>query len=226
VHGPHAAREIRDVTISNARDGALVLSNLVAAVEAAAQMLSDVDGEIGDGDHGVNMKKGFLQCREALTGTTYDMAKGLSTLGMTLLGEIGGSMGPLYGTFFREMAKAAKDKETIGIEVFEEMLKKASEGILRVGNAKRGDKTMLDCLLPAVDAFQAARGRGADFAAALAEMTEAAEKGKEATRDMVARVGRASRLGERSRGTLDAGACSCAIILRSLADSFRSVLSQ
>jgi len=212
------------VRISASRDGALIVSNLIAAVESAAKMLSDVDGEIGDGDHGINMKKGFATSAERLAGTPYDLAQGLSTLGTTLLGEIGGSMGPLYGTFFREMAKAAKAQESIGIEVFEDMLKKASDGVVRVGNGKRGDKTMLDCLLPAVDAFQAARNRGADFSTALTEMAEAAEKGKESTRDMIARVGRASRLGERSRGTLDPGACSCSVILRSLADSMTGIL--
>ncbi|MGA2477218.1 MAG: dihydroxyacetone kinase subunit DhaL [Spirochaetia bacterium] len=214
------------MTVLTSRDGGLIVSNLISAVESAAKMLSDIDGEIGDGDHGVNMKKGFAMCAERLAGTPYDLAQGLSTLGMTLLGEIGGSMGPLYGTFFREMAKAAKGHESVGIEVFDEMLENAAAGVVRVGNGKRGDKTMLDCLLPAVDAFQAARNRGADFAKALAEMAEAAEKGKESTRDMIARVGRASRLGERSRGTLDAGACSCSVILRSLADSITGIISR
>jgi dihydroxyacetone kinase-like protein len=143
-------------------------------------------------------------------------------IGKTLMTEIGGAMGPIYGTFFIQMSLQAKNKPAIDAEVFGAMLAAARKGVEELGGAKPGDKTIMDTLVPAQEKYQAATGTGSSFGQALQEMAGAAENGKDSTRDLVARIGRASRLGERSRGTLDAGATSCALILR----TFANVLSQ
>jgi dihydroxyacetone kinase len=129
------------------------------------------------------------------------------------MAEIGGSMGPLYGMMFSDMADAIRGHDTIDASTFRTMLTAGADGVAAIGDARPGDKTMLDALLPAVAAF----GDGNDFADRLDRMMAAADAGRDATVDMVARVGRAARLGERSRGVPDAGATSCALILRALA---------
>ena len=120
------------------------------------------------------------------------------------------------------MFRASKGKDVIDAEVFEDMLTRALASIKDIGSAQVGDKTMLDTLEPAVAAFSEARKNGSDFVQALEAMKTAAEKGKESTIDLVAKVGRASRLGERSRGVLDAGATSCCLILTAMADTIIS----
>lgn len=208
------------------QDGLFVIHDLIDTIQANKAYLSEIDGAIGDGDHGINMNKGFTLCRERLGASRADLAAGLKTLGRVLLMEIGGSMGPLYGTFFMELSKAAAAKEQIDKTIFAEMLAAALTGVQALGNAKVGDKTLLDTLVPAVEAYRAAVAGGAGFGAALEQMEAAAAKGKESTRDLVAKVGRASRLGERSRGVLDAGAVSCYLILASMAKSLTGYLAE
>ncbi len=206
-------------------DGQSVVLDMIRTIQEKAGFLSEIDGAIGDGDHGVNMSKGFTICQRQLVANPGSLASGLQTLGRVLMAEIGGAMGPLYGTFFLELAEVAASQENIGLEVFQRMLTGATEAVMSLGNAKVGDKTMVDTLAPAAAAYEQAAASGADFAACLASMAEGAEKGKESTRNLVARVGRASRLGERSRGTLDAGATSCALLLQSMAGSIRALLA-
>ena len=194
-----------------------VVPDMVAAIVREQGMLSEIDGRIGDGDHGINMSKGFRLAGERLSGGT-GLARGFATLGDTLLGDIGGSMGPLYGTFFTEMADALDGAGRIDANRFSATLRAGVATIADIGGAKPGDKTLMDVLVPAQAAFDAALERGEGFAACLPAMKEAAAAGLESTRDMVAKVGRASRLGERSRGTLDAGAASCSLLLAALAD--------
>ncbi len=206
-------------------DGGRMVHDLVQTIQANAQMLSDVDGAIGDGDHGINMKKGFTLADGRLAGRNADLAESLRTLGTVLLTEIGGSMGPLYGTMFREMAKAAQGRETIDGEAFALMLDSACSAIQELGGAKVGDKTLVDALDPAARAFRSALAAGKSFGDSLSEMESAAEKGKDSTKQMVAKIGRSARLGERSKGVLDAGAISCWLILKSLATSARELLA-
>ena len=134
-------------------------------------------------------------------------------------------MGPLYGTFFRAMARESRGAADIDAAVFESMLQKAEESVVSLGNAKVGDKTMLDTLAPALEAFRASRRSGLGFAEALCVMMKAAEEGKDSTRDLVARLGRSSRLGERSRGILDAGAVSCWLILTAMGRTMVDLLA-
>lgn len=207
-------------------EGESVLYGMITTIQENAKALSEIDGAIGDGDHGINMNKGFTICRERLAENPVGFVEGLRFLGEVLFGEIGGSMGPLYGTFFAEMAGEAKGEERINAEIFGRMLERATLAVKELGNAKVGDKTMIDALDPAVEEFQRSARSGNGFAACLAAMAAAVERGKESTRDMVARVGRASRLGERSRGTIDAGATSCALLLGSMARSMTELLAK
>jgi dihydroxyacetone kinase-like protein len=202
-----------------ATDGTAIVLELVQTIQANAAYLSEIDGAIGDGDHGINMNKGFTRAGELLSSGNRDLSASLSVLGNLLLTEIGGAMGPLYGTFFLEMGEVCQGRPEIDAALFGRMLVASQAGVIDIGGAKVGDKTLVDTLAPAVDAYQSAQQQGLTFGAALRAMRQAAEAGKESTRQLVAKIGRASRLGERSRGVLDAGATSCYLILTSLADS-------
>ena len=204
-------------TISLADAGPITL-DIARAVVEAQDRLSEIDAATGDGDHGINMAKGFRLVLERLSGAPFDLRQGFATIGDTLLGDIGGSMGPLYGSFFTEMSDTLDGRDPLDRDGFLAMLRAGEAAIVDLGEAKVGDKTLIDVLTPSRDAFEQAAGSGADLAACLAALREAAAAGLEATSDLVARLGRASRLGERSRGVLDAGAASCELILRTLAD--------
>ena len=209
----------------SARAG-IVIYDLTAVIQKNRDYLSEIDGATGDGDHGVNMSKGFTMCREQLEGKadTIGFAGALGTLGNILLSEIGGSMGPLYGSFFLEMADSVRGRGRIGGEEYLAMLKAGISGITAIVPTALGDKTLLDVLIPSAGAFEAALGGAGDFEGALCQLKDTAREKWEATKDMVAKVGRASRLGERSRGFYDAGATSCMLILTSMADSVIKLL--
>lgn len=204
-------------TFSNI-EGAVIIDNVITAIQENKQYLSDIDGLIGDGDHGINMNKGFTMCREELDKNPGDLAHGLKTLSKILMMKIGGSMGPLYGKFFKAIALSLEGKEEIGIDEMGEALKAAVDAIASISPAKVGDKTLIDTLIPALAAYQKAQAEGKSFSEALEVMKIAAIEGRDSTKDMVAKLGRASRLGERSRGVLDAGATSCCLILETIAD--------
>lgn len=197
----------------------LVLA-LVDVIESNKAYLSEVDGAIGDGDHGVNMAKGFQLVKTRLGENEVDVSDGFALIGKTLLTDIGGSMGPLYGTFFIQMSLAAKGKDPLDPKVFGAMLAAGIEGVADIGEAKVGDKTLMDTLVPAYDDYQLAVSGGASFGSALGQMALGADRGRDSTKNLVAKLGRAARLGERSRGILDAGATSCALILTTIAKTF------
>jgi dihydroxyacetone kinase-like protein len=205
-------------------EGKVVVIDLVKIIQDNKDYLSEVDGAIGDGDHGINMNKGFSICKERLDGQEFNLSKSLITLGTVLLTEIGGSMGPLYGSFFRGMGKACKNIEDIDKILFGEMLQASFDKIVAIGGAKVGDKTLIDTLYPALLAFKEAAANDKPFSECLKDMSNAAEKGKDSTVDLVAKIGRAARLGERSRGVLDAGATSCYLLLNSMSLSMIKLL--
>ena len=206
--------------------GGIIIYDLTGVIQKNRDYLSEIDGATGDGDHGVNMNKGFTKCREQIAGEidAIGLAEATDALGNILLSEIGGSMGPLYGTFFMEMAESVRGKAAIGAEDYLDMLKAGLSGITSIVPTKLGDKTLLDVLIPSIGAFEAALASGSDFDAALAALKETARTSRESTKDMVAKVGRASTMGERSRGFYDAGATSCALILTSMADSVLAMI--
>lgn len=206
-------------------DAGFVVRDLVAVIQRHRDELSEIDAAIGDGDHGINMNKGFSQCGAQLEARgEVSLPSALELLSLSLLEGIGGSMGPLYGSFFMEFAGPLRDQQRLGAALFGASLSAGLAGVQALSDAKVGDKTLMDTLVPAETAFHAALHAGQDFRQALMAMSAAAERGKQSTRAMQARIGRASRLGERSVGTLDAGAASCCLILCSMAASIAARL--
>lgn len=205
-------------------DAGVIVDKLIKTIQEQRDYLSEIDGKIGDGDHGINMNKGFTMCEKKLEGKIYNLSEGLSILGETLLEDIGGSMGPLYGMLFDEMSMACEDAEEIDADVFAEMVTGAVEGIQEISPAQVGDKSLLDTLVPAKEAFVTANEAGKEFAECLDDMNAAAEKGWKSTENLVAKIGRASRLGERSKGVLDAGATSCYFIITTIGSAAKELL--
>ena len=182
--------------------------------------LTDLDAAIGDADHGANMDRGFTAVMAKLQaeGAPADVGAILKTVGATLVSTVGGASGPLYGTAFLRAGMALAGKTALEPGDIEEGLQAALEGIKARGKAQRGEKTMIDALEPAVQAYSAVLAGGQDAKAALAAAADAAEEGMRATIPLLATKGRASYLGERSIGHQDPGATSSALLLRAAAD--------
>ena len=206
-------------------DGRLVVDRMIAAIHDNKILLSEIDGAIGDGDHGINMDKGFGMAEERITGESVSMSEALSVLGRTLQMEIGGSMGPLYGTLFKTMAKASKESEVIDSVVVESMLGSGLEKITDLGGARVGDKTMVDTLAPACAAAKKAREANLPLSETIDAVVSAAEAGWQSTKEMIARLGRSSRLGERSKGVHDAGATSCYLLIEAMGEAMKELVS-
>jgi dihydroxyacetone kinase-like protein len=198
--------------------GKPVLLRMVEMIQKNKDYLGEVDGLIGDGDHGMNMNKGFTMFGAQIADKDISFTKGLDELGTLLLSQIGGSMGPIYGSIFTSMAEAGENLEVINAEGLAAMLDAGLQGLHDVVQGEVGDKTLVDTFVPANNALHKAVSEGKDLSQALGEMKVAAEKGRDSTKDLVAKFGRSSRLGERSKGVLDAGAVSCCIILTAIAD--------
>jgi phosphoenolpyruvate---glycerone phosphotransferase subunit DhaL len=185
------------------------------AIAAAKDELTKLDQAIGDGDHGANMSRGMTAAAGKLGGESPgDVLKGV---GRTLISTVGGASGPLYGTALRETAKALGDDQEVDDATFAAALRAGLAGIVRLGKAEAGDKTMVDAWVPALDALDAALGSGSSLADAAASAASAAAAGVEATVPMQARKGRASYLGPRSVGHPDPGATSTTMLFAALA---------
>ena len=200
-------------------EGAPVVRSIIDAIHENAGYLSEVDGAIGDGDHGVNMNKGFLMAGDRIKDD-MTLSRALSVLSRTLVMDIGGSMGPIYGTLFSRLSKGLASKNVKALE-FSAALHGAIDGLKELAGAKEGDKTLIDTIVPATHAFDIAVAKGFGLDRCLDALSQGAAEGRDSTREMIAKIGRASRLGERSRGHLDAGATSCCIILQTLAKSLK-----
>jgi dihydroxyacetone kinase-like protein len=186
-----------------------------AAVSAAKDELTKLDQAIGDGDHGSNLSRGMTAAVGKLGGESPgDVLKGA---GRTLISTVGGASGPLYGTALRETAKALGDDQEVDDATFAAALRAGLAGIVRLGKAEEGDKTMVDAWVPALAALDSALGSGSSLADAAAEAAKAAAAGTEATVPMQARKGRASYLGPRSVGHPDPGATSSTMLFAALA---------
>jgi dihydroxyacetone kinase-like protein len=191
-----------------------------------AAALTALDQAIGDGDHGTNMDRGFSAIVAQIDAGTADgdgdremTAARLRAAGRTLISTVGGAAGPLYGTaLMRAGGAIAASDGASGAEAALAGLDAAIGGIQALGKAAAGEKTMIDALIPAVEAARAELARGADIKAVTAAMAAAAEAGSTATIPLLATKGRASYLGERSIGHQDPGATSAAVLLRALAD--------
>ncbi len=177
--------------------------------------LTALDSAIGDADHGNNMDRGFRAVLERLPDDR-DIGVILKAVAMALISRVGGAAGPLYGTMFLQAAKALGGKTELSADDVEAMLKASVDGVAMRGGARAGEKTMLDSLIPAHEAFREARTGGAELTACLAAAAAAAEEGMKATIPLIATKGRASYLGERSRGHQDPGATSSYLIIEAL----------
>lgn len=204
--------------------GNRIISDLVCIIISHRGYLSEIDSAIGDGDHGINMSKGFALCGEKIKDKSLTLSEGFDAVSDTLMEDIGGSMGPLYGSLFLGMANSIRGKSKLNKQDFLDMLNNALNELRDISDAQPGDKCIMDALCPAISAFDGAVNREESFYSALEKLKQAAAKGRDSTRDMVAKIGRASRLGERSRGALDAGAVSCCLLLTQLAESIQSQL--
>ncbi|MFJ4768214.1 dihydroxyacetone kinase subunit DhaL [Streptomyces uncialis] len=188
------------------------MSATAVSVDREAASLTALDSPIGDADHGSNMQRGFLAVVTALDKEPPATPGAVLVLaGRQLISTVGGASGPLYGTLLRRTGKALGDADEVSEADLATALRTGVDAVATLGGAAPGDKTMLDALLPAVDAL----GDGGSFAAARA----AADAGAEATTPMLARKGRASYLGERSIGHQDPGATSSALLIAALADA-------
>ncbi|MGB8888464.1 MAG: dihydroxyacetone kinase subunit DhaL [Candidatus Korobacteraceae bacterium] len=205
----------------------LELQNARSWIEAAAllisenaSLLTELDTAIGDGDHGENMMRGFKAIGKKLEapGTPPSDLSGLFKLvGMTLLSSVGGAAGPLYGGFFLALSKASAGKEKLNKTEVGQVLGEGLADIQRRGKAQLGDKTMVDSLTPALEAFRAFPD--GDLSGALVAAAEQAHQSAEATIPLLARKGRASYLAERSIGHQDPGATSAWLLLKALAET-------
>ncbi|MFO7932519.1 MAG: dihydroxyacetone kinase subunit DhaL [Bacteroidales bacterium] len=207
-------------------DGSVIVQEMILAIRENKQYLSDIDGAIGDGDHGINMNKGFTLAMEALEKDPGDFSHGLNTLGKTLIMKIGGAMGPLYGKIFKTMGDVFSGHSEIDAALFRTALNEVKNRLEVLSPARVGDKTLVDSLYPAIDAYNMALDEGKKFENALEAMKTAAKAGRDGTEQMVAKIGRSSRLGERSKGVIDAGAASCALLLEVMAESIIELLNK
>lgn len=193
------------------------LTECARVVEANRDHLTALDAAIGDADHGVNLTRGFAAAQAAVAERQPDSpGQLLTTVGNTLVSKVGGAAGPLYGTAFRRAGKALGSEPEVSAAEFGDALEAAAAGVRELGAAALGDKTMVDALAPAVEAFQAAVRAGESMDRAALAAAEAAESGAEATIPMQAQRGRASYLGARSVGHQDPGATSTALLIRAL----------
>lgn len=202
-----------------------MIMRIYRTVEDNKEVLSKLDTEIGDGDHGFGMAKGFKAFADNLDAfSQLDIGGMLKKGGFEMIKTMGGASGAIFGTMFTAQAqfyeKNLKGKESLTLDDMARMLCEALEQIKRRGNAELGDKTMIDAFEPAIDALSKAVDDGLGFKDAFINAADAAERGAERTKDMVATHGRSKNLGERSRGHMDPGAKSTFFIFRAMADYF------
>ncbi|WP_419029700.1 dihydroxyacetone kinase subunit DhaL [Megasphaera massiliensis] len=198
---------------------AAIIEGMAKKIEAEKDFLTQLDNEIGDGDHGINMARGFVAVEKKLPSLRDgDIGSLLKGVGMQLVSTVGGASGPLYGTAFMKAGMACKGLTELDGPAFVKAMEAAVDGIKMRGKATEGEKTMLDALCPALKALQDDVAAGKSLKEALADAASAAEKGVEYTKTIIATKGRASYLGERSVGHQDPGATSALYLLQVLAE--------
>jgi len=186
------------------------------AVIAQKDYLCSIDAKIGDGDHGLNMQRGFKAVQEAMEemDDTTNPKEVLKAIGEALMNNVGGAAGPLYAVAFLKASEVCPDNATLTVENIEKMLSAAISGIEQRGRSQQGDKTMLDVIIPIRDCFKNENAAGKNLFDVLADASKAAKAGVDYTKTIAARKGRASYVGERSIGYEDPGAVSSMIIYR------------
>jgi dihydroxyacetone kinase-like protein len=196
---------------------AAALDTFADRIRDAREELTALDSAIGDADHGINMDRGMSAAREHITALREGQAGALfKQVGRTLISTVGGAAGPLYGTFFLRLGTALGETDEVAPGDLARGLRAGLDGIVALGKANLDDKTMVDAITPAVEAFEA--GAEADLRAALEAAADAAAAGRDRITPLVARKGRASYLGERSAGHQDPGATSATILFQAIRD--------
>lgn len=199
------------------------LQAIATVIEQHKDELTELDAAIGDADHGINLDRGFKKVMQQLpTVSDKDIGSILKQVSMTLISSIGGASGPLYGTLFLKASATVAGKEELSDHDVVTLLHQGVDGIIQRGRAQRGDKTMLDTWLPALEALKSAIEAGDSLADAMQQAVTAAEQGMKDTVPMLAKKGRASYLGKRSIGHQDPGATSSYLMLRCLSASLQS----
>lgn len=184
------------------------------------QFLTDLDAAIGDGDHGINLSKGFKVALEKVKSSEFkDWGEVFKTVGMAIVSNVGGASGPLYGTAFMKSSMLGKGKTEITLEDYRDILKASIDGIKMRGKGYKGDKTMLDALIPAYEEVCYGVKNNLSVLNTLKNSVDAARNGVEYTKLIAARKGRASYLGDRSIGHQDPGATSSLMILEVVFDT-------
>lgn len=208
------------MTIS--RDAVLEwLKTFAATINENNAYLTQLDSDIGDGDHGANMNRGMQAVLTVLPGVAdKDIGSVFKTTGIKLVSTVGGASGPLYGTMFMQMGNATAGKMELTLDDWIAAMQAGYDGVVMRGKAAPGDKTMVDALLPGLNALKNERERGAAIPAALRAAADATKEGMEATIPLVARKGRASYLGERSAGHQDPGATSSWYLVKTAAETW------
>jgi len=205
-------------------DSKRVLDTILAIgkrIEEDKDFLTELDNVIGDGDHGINMARGFHMVEEKLPPLEgKDIGTLLKTTGMTLVSTVGGASGPLYGTAFMKAGMVMAGKEEMSLEDFFVCMDAAIEGVKMRGKGDKGEKTMLDAMIPALGAMKASASEGADTKTALKAGVAASKEGVEYTKTIIATKGRASYVGERSIGHQDPGATSFTDMLEVICEVF------
>lgn len=198
---------------------AAIIEGMAKKIEAEKDYLTQLDNEIGDGDHGINLARGFEAVEKKLPSLVGgDIGALLKGVGMQLVSTVGGASGPLYGTAFMKAGMACKGLTELDGPAFVKAMEAAVDGIKMRGKATEGEKTMLDALCPALKVMQDEVAAGKSLKEALQDAAAAAEKGVEYTKTIIATKGRASYLGERSLGHQDPGATSSLYLLQVLAE--------
>ncbi|NMA58498.1 dihydroxyacetone kinase subunit DhaL [Clostridium cochlearium] len=194
-----------------------LVKNIGKIMEENKEFLTELDLAIGDGDHGINMNKGFKAVTDKLENTPINTIQDIfKNTAMALISNVGGASGPLYGTIFMKASSVVGGKEELNIEDFEKILEASLEGVKARGKAQKGDKTMIDAIEPSLEALKTGIKEGLNTKKILENMKNEALKGVNYTKDIIARKGRASYLGERSIGHQDPGATSSYLILNEI----------
>jgi len=199
-----------------------IIFRILDVMKENEKYLTDLDAAIGDADHGINMVRGFTLATERLKNVNpaSDVGTILNTVAMALLETVGGAAGPLYGMWFMNMAQVAMGKSEVDKKLLAEMLEMGLKGVQDIGGGTQpGEKTMVDAIHPALQELKkAANDPSISLLEALEKAAKAAEEGMKATIPMIAKRGRASYLGERSRGHQDPGATSSYLIIKTIYD--------
>lgn len=197
-----------------------IITRIAEVIEENKDYLSELDQAIGDGDHGFNMARGFSSVTEKLKAEPpVTIGEAFKSTAMALISNVGGAAGPLYGTFFLKMGISVGGKKEIDLESFVPAFKDGILGIQARGKAELGEKTMLDVLIPVSLFLENEAAAGKDGKSAFVSAVKHAEECMQNTKDIIATKGRASYLGERSRGHIDPGAASSYLIIKTVAEA-------